>query len=129
MFSDKSPIEIGTHELEPLATARLDMDLDERVDADVDRAGAEREAKQFLLRAVSPSNALYQNYEPTVRSAHFVLYPIYFSRYRYQGEAQRHAGEGYFVAMSGNSGKVIASQHPSGLRAAAARFRRLLSFD
>lgn len=129
LLADATPIEIASHELEPLATARFDMDLDERVDADVDRAGAEREAKQFLMREVAPSNALYQTYEPTVRSAHFVLYPVYFVRYRYQGEAQRHAGEGYFVALSGHTGKAIACHHPSGLRAAAARFRRLLSFD
>ncbi len=129
LLSDKTPIEIGMHELEPLETARLDMDIDERVDADVDRAGAEREAKQFVLRAVAPSNALYQTYEPSVRSAHFVLYPIYYAGYRYGGEAQRHAGEAYFVAISGHTGKVVACHHPSGLRAAAARFRRLLSFD
>jgi hypothetical protein len=129
LLSDTKPVEIGTHELEPLATARLDMDIDERVDADVDRSGAEREAKQFVLRAVSPSNALYSSYEPVVRSAHFVLYPVYYAAYRYTGEAQRHAGEAYFVALSGHTGKVIACHHPSGLRAAAARFRRLLSFD
>ncbi len=129
LLSDTTPIEIGTHELEPLATARLDMDIDERVDADVDREAAERQAKQFVLRAVAPTNALYQSYEPQVRGAHFVLYPIYYATYRYAGEAQRHAGEGYFVAVSGHMGKVVACHHPSGLRAAAARFRRLLSFE
>jgi hypothetical protein len=129
IFSGTSPIEIGVHELEPLASARLDMDLDERVDADMTRDAAEREAKQVLLRSVAPSNAIYSKYEPAVRSSQFVLYPVYFSRYRYAGEAQRRAGETYFVALSGHSGKIIASHHPSGLRAAAARFRRLLSFD
>jgi len=129
IFSGTSPIELGLHDLEPLASARFDMDLDERVDADVPRDQAEREAKQVILRAVAPSNALFSSYEPAVRSAQFVLYPVYYSRYRYAGEAQRNAGESYFVALSGHTGKVIASHHPSGLRAAAARVRRFLSFD
>lgn len=129
LFSGKSPIEFAVHDIEPLSTARFDMDLDERVDADVTREQAEREATQVVLRAVSPSNALYAKYEPTVRSTHFVLYPVYFTRYRYTGEAQRASGETYFVAVSGHNGKVFASHHPSGLRAAAARVRRLLSFD
>ena len=47
------------------------------------REQAEREAKQIIVRAVAPSNALYSKYEPTVRSSHFVLYPVYFTRYRY----------------------------------------------
>jgi hypothetical protein len=129
LFSGTSPVELALHDLEPLASARLDMDLDERVDADVTHDDAEREAKQVILRAVAPSNALFSSYEPAVRSSQFVLYPVYFSRYRYDGEAQRSAGETYFVALSGHSGKVIASHHPSGLRAAAARVRRFLSFD
>ncbi|MFO0611214.1 MAG: hypothetical protein U0414_01405 [Polyangiaceae bacterium] len=129
LFSGKSPIEFGVHDIEPLSTARFDMDLDERVDADVTREAAEREAQNIVVRAVAPSNALYSKYEPTVRSSHFVLYPVYFTRYRYTGEAQRSSGETYFVAVSGHNGKVFASHHPSNLRAAAARFRRLLSFD
>lgn len=129
LFSGNSVIEFGVHDIEPLTTARFDMDLDERVDADVTKEQAERDAKQIVVRAVSPSNAIYAKYEPTVRSSHFVLYPVYFTRYRYTGEAQRSSGETYFVAVSGHNGKVIASHHPSGLRAAAARFRRLLSFD
>lgn len=128
-FSGNSPIEFAIHDVQPLTTARFDMDLDERVDADVTREQAERDAKQIVVRAVAPSNALYSKYEPTVRSSHFVLYPVYFTRYRYTGEAQRSTGETYFVAVSGHNGKVFASHHPSGLRAAAARFRRLLSFD
>lgn len=129
LFSGKSIIEFAMHDVEPLTTARLDMDLDERVEADVTREQAERDATQIVVRAVAPSNALYAKYEPVVRSAHFVLYPVYFTRYRYTGEAQRSGGETYFVAVSGHDGKMIASHHPSNLRAAAARFRRLLSFD
>ncbi len=104
-FSGTTPIELGIHDLEPLASARFEMDLDERVDADVTRDDAERDAKQAILRAVAPSNALFSSYEPVAKSSQFALYPVYFSRYRYSGEAQRNAGEAYFVALSGAHGQ------------------------
>ena len=81
------------------------------------------------MRSVSPSNAIYQKYESQIRSTTFVLYPVYYARYRYEGEARRHAGEQFFVAVSGRTGEPINAKHPSAVRAAAAKLRRLLSFD
>ena len=82
-----------------------------------------------LERAMRPGNAIYQTYEPHIRSTTFVLYPVYHARSRYEGEARRHAGEQFFVMVSGRTGDVVSDKHPSAVRALAARVRRLLSFD
>jgi hypothetical protein len=116
------PLEIATHEL-------LDRDgapEGETVDADLGRDDAERAAVRLLVRSVAPTNALYVKYEPKIAATTYVRYPVYWSTYTYDGEAKRHTGERFYVAVSGRNGKVIAAHHPSGLRAAAARFRRLL---
>jgi hypothetical protein len=98
----------------------------EIVDPDVSREDAERAAVRLLVRSVAPTNALYLKLEPKVISTTHVVVPIYWSGYVYDGEAKRHTGETFYVAVSGRNGKVISAHHPSGLRAAAARFRRLL---
>lgn len=117
------PLEIAPHELTPADPPRPEGEM---VDADLSRADAERAAVKLLVRSVAPQNALYVKMDPTVRATAFVRVPIYWSSYVYEGEARRHAGERFFVAVSGRDGKVVAAHHPSGLRAAAARFRRLL---
>jgi hypothetical protein len=123
------PLEISTDALRPLADARDALDGGEIVDADVDSAKAVHLASAMLVRAVSPNNAIYAKYEPRVTSVTFVLYPLYFARYRYEGEARRHPGESMFVAVSGRTGKLVASRQPSAVRAVAGKVRRLLSFD
>jgi hypothetical protein len=117
------PVEIARHELLGGEPSRPEGEI---VDADLARGDAERAAVKLLVRSAAPQNALYVKMEPTVSSTAFVRLPVYWSSYAYEGEARRHAGERFFVAVSGRDGKIVAAHHPSGLRAAAARFRRLL---
>jgi hypothetical protein len=97
------------------------------IDADLTRAEAEREARELMLHAVRPTSALYSSYEPRVRSAVFVHYPIVLVRYRYQGEAAPQPGAEFHVGVSARTGKIVTSKHPSAVRALAAKFRRLLT--
>lgn len=127
--SGTQPLEVGASELVVAADAAGALAAGEVVDADVDEARAKEMACQMLLRAVSPTNALYAKYEPTVRGCTFCLYPVYYARYRYEGEARRHAGEDFFVAISAKTGEPIAAKHPSAMRAMATKLRKLLSFD
>lgn len=120
------PLELGLNELVPVPGA---LAAGEIVDADVDQARAEAIASSMLLRAVSPSSALYAKYEPKIHASTFCLYPLYYARYRYEGEARRHAGEEFFVAVSGRTGEVVAAKHPSAVRAVTTKLRKLLSFD
>ena len=83
----------------------------------------------MLLRAVSPTHAIYSKYEPKIHANAFCLYPLYYARYRYEGEARRRSGEEFFVAVSGRTGEVVAGKHPSAVRAMATKLRKLLSFD
>lgn len=124
-----APPEVGANELVPVADAAAALAEGEVVDADVDEDRAEKLASGMLLRAVNPTNAIYASYTPEVRSSVFCLYPVYYARYRYEGEARRHEGEAFFVAVSGRTGDVVAAKHPSAVRAVAAKVRRLLSFD
>lgn len=101
----------------------------EIVEPDIERAQAESTASMMVLRAVHPSNALYAKFDPHIHTSTFCLYPLYYARYTYSGEARRHAGEELFVAVSGRTGKIVAAKHPSAARAVAAKVRRLLSFD
>lgn len=117
------PVEIAPHELIGTEANRAEGEV---VDADLSRADAERAAVKLLVRSVAPQNAFYVKMEPTIVSTTFVRLPVYWASYAYEGEAKRHSGERFFVAVSGRDGKIVAAHHPSGLRAAAARFRRLL---
>ena len=123
------PLEVGMNELVPLANATEALAAGEVVDADVDRTRAESMASNMLLRAVSPANALYAKYEPKIHASTFCLYPLYYARYRYEGEARSRANEDFFVAVSGRSGEIVAAKHPSSVRAMANKLRKLLSFD
>lgn len=128
-MSGAPPLEVGTSELTLTSNARDALAAGEVVDADVDEVRARTIASQMLLRAVSPTNAIYSKYEPTVTACTFCLYPVYYARYRYEGEARRHPGEDFFVAVSGRTGVAIAAKHPSAMRAVATKLRKLLSFD
>ena len=123
------PLEIGTNELVPAVNAADALAAGEVVDADVDKARGEAIASGMLVRAVSPSNAIYAKYDPKIHASTFCLYPLYYARYRYEGEARRHAGEEFFVAVSGRTGEIVAAKHPSAVRAVASKLRKLLSFD
>jgi hypothetical protein len=123
------PLELGTSELVAVPDAQDALAAGEVIDADVDQARAEAIASGMLLRAVSPSSALYAKYEPKIHASTFCLYPLYYARYRYEGEARRHSGEEFFVAVSGRTGEVVAAKHPSAVRAVATKLRKVLSFD
>jgi hypothetical protein len=126
VVSDHEPLEVDLAELESLSN--YSPEGGERVDADVSRDAAERDALTLLARAISPNNALYVDTKNRVRSTLFLRIPLYMVRYRYEGEARSRQGEEFFVVISGRSGKIVAAHHPSGVRAAAARVRRFLTF-
>jgi hypothetical protein len=123
------PIAVGTNELVAEGNAREALEGGELVDADIDKARAEAIASGMLVRALSPATAMSSQGEPKPHSSLFCLYPLYYARYRYEGEARRLPGEEYFVAVSGRSGEVVAAKHPSPVRAMTNKLRKLLSFD
>lgn len=124
------PLEVGTEELvaEP-STEFLHANDAEIVDADVDRARAESIAMRLLLRSVNPTHVVHAKFEPRIHESLFCLYPLYYARYTYSGEARRQPSEDMFVAISGKTGEVVAAKYPSAARSVAAKVRRLLSFD
>jgi hypothetical protein len=99
------------------------------LDADVVRARAESTALGLMLAGVSPAHAIYPKYEPKIEGASFVLYPVYYAGYAYNGEARRPREESMFVAVCGRTGRTVAARHPSAVRSVAAKVRRFLSFD
>lgn len=128
--SGASPLEIRADELVAAPPADvLTANEAEVVEADVRRERAESMTTELMLRSVSPTHAFYATYTPKIRSALLVLYPVYYARYTYSGEARRRPGEELFVAVSGRTGAVISSKHPSVARSVAAKVRRFLSFD
>ena len=98
----------------------------ETLDCDVSRAVAEGAARQAALRAVEPSHALYTKYEARVLGASLVRYPIYYLRYRYDGEAREHGPEHCAVAVSARSGRVVAAKHPPSGRVVAGKLEAAL---
>ncbi len=126
VVGDTDPLEVELAELESAATSAPEGG--ERLDADVTRDTAERDALALIARAISPGNALYVDTKNRVRSSLFVRVPLYMVRYRYEGEARSRPGEEFYVVLSGRTGKVVSAHHPSGMRAAAARVRRFLTF-
>lgn len=128
-ISGTPPLAIETNDLTALANAEHELAAGEVVDADVDEARAEALASAMLIRAVSPRSAIYAKYEPRISSTTFCLFPIYWARYRYDGEARRHPGEEFFVAISARTGDVVMEKHPSAVRAGLTKLRKFLSFD
>jgi len=123
------PLEVGAEELLPeSAASEGEESAAEIVECDVPRELAERTAQTAVLNAVEPSYAIYSKYEPRVQSVSLVRYPIFYVRYRYDGEARRHVSDECAVAVSARTGKLVAAKHPSGARAAAGKLKRLFSF-
>ena len=118
------PFRIDVDEMVPRATHPVAGD--EVVQPDVTRAMAEQEAKDRILRAVQPASALYAKYEPKVRAAAMCNYPLYVTRYGYEGHASVHGGS-FHVVVSGRTGAIVGSRHPSALRSLARKFRRLMT--
>ena len=52
---------------------------------------------------------------------------LYVVRYRYGGEAVEGGPSIFFAAVSGTTGKVVASHHPSALKSVVGRLGRLFS--
>ncbi len=123
------PLVVGTGELAARANVG-DAELagGEELAPDVPKADAEAAAARMVVRAVHPQSALYAKYEPQIRSTLFCLYPVYYARYSYEGSVRRHSGEEFYVAVSGRTGKAVSAHHPSPMRAAAAKLRKLISF-
>lgn len=100
------------------------------VDADVDREDASITARELFLKSVAPGLALPARFAPEIAAAELVLYPVYHATYTYRGEARRDATDGdFFVAVSGETGDLVAATYPSVVRSLAAKLRRALSFD
>jgi hypothetical protein len=122
-------LEVAAPDLVPEPTAAsVEGGGSEALECDVPREAAEVAARQAALRAVEPSHALYSKYEGRVLGVSLVRYPIYYLRYRYDGEAREHGAEECAVAVSAHSGKLVAAKHPSGRRAVAGKLKRLVSF-
>ncbi len=124
-----APIEMTDAELEPCSLDEEVAENAELVDADIGRARAEELLTGLLLDKISPTHVLYPTYEPKLNDVKFCLYPLYYARYTYSGEARRRPGEELFVAISARTGQVVAATYPSAVRSVAAKVRRLLSFD
>ena len=125
------PLEVGPNEVLPFgaATAQEAVAKGELVEADVTKDQAEKLACGMLIRSMDSRHAIIARFTPQLRGAALIHYPLYYARYRYNGEARRHMEEDLFVAVSGRSGEVISAKFPSASRAVAAKIRRLLSFD
>lgn len=120
---DPSPkVKIPRADLVPLSEHPIDAA--ERVLPDVPREQAEEDAKHRLRRRGEPRSALIAKVHVDVRDARLVHYPLYVVRYRYGGEAVEGGPSIFFVAVSGTSGKVVDSRHPSGWRSMGGRLRR-----
>ncbi len=74
------PLEVGMNELVALDAAKDALAAGERVDAEVDEARARSIASDMLVRAVTPSQAIYSNYGAKVTACTFCLYPVYYAR-------------------------------------------------
>lgn len=125
------PLEIGSDEMVPygLASDVLTRDGAEVVEPDVDRGRAEGIAMGMLMQLLSPGAAFAPAFELRVEDAAFCLYPMYFARYTYTGEARREPREELHAVVSATTGEVVSAKHPSAARSVAAKVRRLLSFD
>lgn len=125
------PLEIEANEVIPFASAQAQEAIakGELVDADVSKDQAEKLACGMLVRSMGARHAMMAKFTPQLRAAALIHYPLYYARYRYNGEARRHMEEDLFVAVSGRTGEVVSAKFPSAPRAVAAKIRRLLSFD
>jgi hypothetical protein len=100
----------------------------EVLEADVDSARARSIASTALAGHSSAANALIGESQELVQAMHFVRYPIWFARYRYRGDAAPTGNDLFYVGISGVTGLPITAEHPSKLRAGAARVKKLFDF-
>jgi hypothetical protein len=120
----------------PVAAVRLDQLIEaasfdfsaaERVRPNVARQAAEDAAVRVVRGVNEPrSGALFSQYDARVKDVDLWLHPVFFTRYRYDGDARRHPEEDCFVAVCGRTGGVVAEHHPSAFRSVVARARKLL---
>ena len=96
----------------------------ETVDADVAEPRARKIAGDAFpdAREHGEDRITITNTELTVHAAHFVRFPLWLARYRYQGEAAPDGGT-FHVTLSALDGIVVGAHHPSRLRAGAARIK------
>jgi hypothetical protein len=95
---------------------------------DVTKEEASAQAKHRAVTLAMPHHAYLSSYDPAVRKATLVHYPLYVTCYRYDGHARTAPGERYWVLLSGRSGTIVGSHHPSAFRSVARKLRSLLSF-
>jgi hypothetical protein len=101
----------------------------EILDADVDEAQARRTTSTALAHHSSQANALLGESQEIVQAIHFVRYPIWFARYRYRGQAAPSGNDLFYLGLSAVDGTQITAEHPSKLRAGAARVKKLFGLD
>jgi hypothetical protein len=101
----------------------------EVLDADVSEQKARDLAAASLSTGGTGSHTLFTESQVTVRALHFVRYPIWLARYRYRGEATPVADDLFYVGISAVDGAPITAEHPSKLRAGAAKVRRFFRFE
>ncbi|MFK7988927.1 MAG: hypothetical protein AB8I08_23115 [Sandaracinaceae bacterium] len=126
------------HSIDPAAKAKLPLtelvpftdeavDLERTVMPDVPREAAEAIATHTLERRGRPGkDNLFSTVDVRLRGALLCFYPVYVLRYRYAGEAVDGSGI-FFAAVSGTTGKVVASHHPSAFKSAGSRLRSWFS--
>ncbi|MGE0790120.1 MAG: hypothetical protein AB7S26_30885 [Sandaracinaceae bacterium] len=101
-------------ELDPAAT----------VLPDIDEADAAETARLALQHRGHPKgNALFAKVDVELDPGRLCFYPLYVLRYRYGGEAVDGGDKTFFVAVSGTTGKVVASEHPPFFRSVASKIR------
>ncbi len=101
--------------LDPTATVLPDRPREEAAEA----------AELALRRSGEPSSALFAHVRTNIADARLVFYPLYVLRYRYGGEAVEGGPSIFFAALSGTTGKVVASHHPSAFKSVVGRIGRL----
>ena len=110
-------------DLVPSAEARLEPDS--VVLPDLGREAAAEAAEHALRRRGEPSSALFAQVATNISDARLVFYPLYVVRYRYGGEAVEGGPSIFFAAVSGTTGKVVASHHPSAFKSVVGKIGRL----
>ncbi len=124
LAGDAKPLTVSLAELSP---GKPTMDGWERLQADVDDKRAARLAAAELGKRSGSANALIGDSQVTTNALHFVEYPIWFARYRYRGDSNPTGKDLFYVGISAATGLPVTAEHPSKLRAGAARIRRLFT--
>ncbi|HHH30604.1 MAG TPA: hypothetical protein ENK57_19995 [Polyangiaceae bacterium] len=101
--------------LDPLDTVLPDMSREQAC-----------EAVQYALEVEGRSRGgLLSHVTTRIADAQLVFYPLYVQRYRYGGEAVDGGSRVFYSALSGTTGKVVASEHPSGWKSIVGKLGRL----